>query len=191
MKKITLTLTAMLISICAHAQVFMGVSVSGTTTEFANQLKPKGFVLSSESTPTLIVMTGNLGGESVELLIAGTPKTHMTAKLVVIYPKEETWHSLLVDYNKVKKIITEKYGEPDKGYEFFSDPYSLGDGYELQAVRLEKCFYLQVWNANEKFPNQTLAVRMNKGLYVSLVYENDAMMLQKETEQKQIDDSTY
>ena len=93
--------------------------------------------------------------------------------------------------HKVKKIITEKYGEPDKGYEFFSDPYSLGDGYELQAVRLEKCFYLQVWNANEKFPNQTLAVRMNKGLYVSLVYENDAMMLQKESEQKQIDDSTY
>jgi hypothetical protein len=32
---------------------------------------------------------------------------------------------------------------------------------------------------------------MNKGLYVSLVYENDAMMLQKESEQKQIDESTY
>ena len=103
----------MLISICAHAQIFMGVSVSGTTTEFANQLKPKGFVLSSESTPTLIVMTGNLGGESVELLIAGTPKTHMTAKLVFIYPKEETWHSLLGDYNKVKKIIRKELSPED------------------------------------------------------------------------------
>ena len=191
MKKITLYLTATLISICAHAQVFMGVPVSGTTSEFANELKLKGFVLSAESVPTLVVMSGKLGGESVELLIAGTPKNHMTAKMVVLYPKEETWYSLLGDYNKVKKIITEKYGEPDKGYEFFNDPYSLGDGYELQAVRLEKCFYLQVWHANEKFPNQTLAVRINKGLYVSLVYENDAMMLLKESEQKQIDESTY
>jgi hypothetical protein len=191
MKKINLTLTAMLISICAHAQVFMGVPVAGTTTEVSNQLKLKGFELSPESNETLMVMTGKLGGESVRLLIAGTPKTHLTAKLVVIYPEEETWYSLVDDYNEVKKIITDKYGEPDKGYEFFKDPYTLGDGYELQAVRLEKCFYLQVWKANAKFPNQTLAVRINKGLYVSLVYENDEIMAQREIEQKQIDESTY
>lgn len=191
MKKISITLTAILISICAHAQVFMGVPISGTTSEFANQLKLKGFVLSSESKPTLVVMTGKLGSDEVRILIAGTPKTHLTAKLVVLYPEEETWYSLLADYNKVRKILTDKYGTPDKGYEFFESPYYLGDGYELQAVRMEKCFFLQVWNANDKFPNQTLAVRINKGLYVSLVYENDTMMLQKETEQKEIDDSTY
>ncbi|NBO22256.1 hypothetical protein EBU94_02790 [bacterium] len=191
MKKITLLMTALLISVCAHAQFFMGLEIAGTTTEFTNQLKLKGFELSPESKPAVMVMTGKLGSQNVRLLIAGTPKTYMTAKLVVIYPEEETWYSLLEDYNKVKKIITEKYGKPDKGYEFFESPYYLGDGYELQAVRSEKCFYIQVWHATEQFPNQTLAVRINKGLYVSLVYENDEIMALKEKEQKQIDDSTY
>lgn len=184
-------MVALLVSISTYAQFFMGVKVAGTTTEFSNQLKLKGFQLSSESTASLTVMKGKLGGESVELLIVGSPKTHLTSKLVVVYPTQETWYSLLDNYQKVKKILTEKYGEPDKGYEFFESPYELGDGYELQAVKLEKCFYVKVWHETEKFPNQTLAVRISPSLHVSLIYENNENMALAEEEQKQIDNSTY
>mgnify|MGYP001057544594 CR=1 FL=1 len=52
MKKITTIMTAVLISIVAHAQTFMGVSVSGTLTSFSTQMKAKGFVTSlSASSP--------------------------------------------------------------------------------------------------------------------------------------------
>jgi hypothetical protein len=191
MKKTTALLVALLISICAYSQTFMGVPVTGTLTSFSTQLKAKGFVLSSESKPTLVIMNGKLANEEVQLLIVGTPKTFMTAKLVVYYPKQETWYSLLDDFKKVTKIITDKYGEPEKKYDFFEDPYELGDGYEMTAIRNEKCFYLQVWNATEKFPNQTLAVRINKTQSVTLIYENDKNMLLKESEQQAIDQNTY
>jgi hypothetical protein len=61
-------------------------------------------------------------------------------------------------------------------YAFFKSPYEEGDGYEMTAVAVEKCFWLSAWEANATYPNQTIAVRITKSKRVSLVYENDAMM---------------
>ena len=192
MKKITALMTAVLISICAHAQTFMGVSVSGTLTSFSTQMKAKGFVTSlSESSATLIVMKGTLNNESVKLLIAGTPTTKLTKKIVVLYPEETSWYGLVEKYDEVVNRVTLKYGAPDQTHRFFSDPYELGDGYEMTAVAVDKCFYMCVWEANETYPNQTLAVRINSVGKVALVYENNAMMEKSDQEQEALDKNTY
>lgn len=185
-------MTAILISICAHAQTFMGVSVSGTLTSFSTQMKAKGFVTSlSESSATLIVMKGTLNNESVKLLIVGTPTTKLTKKIVVLYPEETSWYGLVEKYDEVVNRVTSKYGAPDQTHRFFSDPYELGDGYEMTAVAVDKCFYMCVWEANETYPNQTLAVRINSVGKVALVYENNAMMEKSDQEQEALDKNTY
>jgi len=185
-------MTAVLISIVAHAQTFMGVQISGTLTSFSTQMKAKGFVTSlSESSPTLIVMKGTLNNESVKLLVAGTPTSKMTKKIVVLYPEETSWYSLSDKYDAVVNRVTQKYGTPDETHAFFSDPYELGDGYEMTAVAVDKCFYMSVWQPDETYPNQTIAVRINSSGKVALVYENNAMMEKSEKEQEAIDKDTY
>ena len=192
MKKITTIMTAVLISIVAHAQTFMGVQISGTLTSFSTQMKAKGFVTSlSESSPTLIVMKGTLNNESVKLLVAGTPTTKMTKKIVVLYPEETSWYSLSDKYDAVVNRVTQKYGTPDETHSFFSDPYELGDGYEMTAVAVDKCFYMSVWQPDETYPNQTIAVRINSSGKVALVYENNEMMEKSEKEQEALDKETY
>lgn len=192
MKNTISILTTMLISICAHAQSFMGVNVGGTLTSFASQMKTKGFVTSlSETTPEMIVMKGTLNNESVKLLIVGTPTTKLTRKLVVLYPEETSWYSLVKKFDDVVTKMTQKYGSPTQEHRFFSEPYELGDGYEMTAVAVEKCYYMSVWESNDTYPNQTLAVRISSSNKVVLIYENNTLMEKGEKEQEEIDKSTY
>jgi len=45
---------------------------------------------------------------------------------------------MLRTYSRLKKILSEKYGQPADNNHYFSSPYYLGDGYEEQAVRNNK-----------------------------------------------------
>lgn len=68
-------------------------------------------------------------------------------------------------YKDVVKTLIGKYGQPDKTYKFFKDPYYEGDGYEEQAIQLGKGFYVTVWE-------DTLMVSITEQLNVNIGYES-------------------
>jgi len=61
----------------------------------------------------------------------------------------------------------------------------------MTAVAVDKCFYMSVWQPDETYPNQTIAVRINSSGKVALVYENNEMMEKSEKEQEALDKDTY
>jgi hypothetical protein len=192
MKKITTTLAVMLISIVSNAQVFMGISVSGPVASFNAQLRAKGFTMDAlQSEGDLYVFNGTISTKDVEVVVITTPTSKLVKKIVVFYPKQESWYSLKSEFNDVFEVISKKYGQPDDNYAFFKSPYEEGDGYEMTAVGTENCFYLSAWKANATYPNQTIAVRIVKSKRVTLAYENDAMMTKADLEQEKIDQNTY
>ena len=192
MKKITTTLAVMLISIVSNAQVFMGISVSGPVASFNAQLRAKGFTMDAlQSEGDLYVFNGTINTKDVEVVVITTPTSKLVKKIVVFYPKQESWYSLKSEFNNVFEVISKKYGQPDDNYAFFKSPYEEGDGYEMTAVGTENCFYLSAWKANATYPNQTIAVRIVKSKRVTLAYENDAMMTKADLEQEKIDQNTY
>jgi len=192
MKKITTTLAVMLISIVSNAQVFMGISVSGPVASFNAQLRAKGFTMDAlQSEGDLYVFNGTISTKDVEVVVITTPTSKLVRKIVVFYPKQESWYSLKSEFNDVFEVISKKYGQPDDNYAFFKSPYEEGDGYEMTAVGTENCFYLSAWKANATYPNQTIAVRIAKSKRVTLAYENDAMMTKADLEQEKIDQNTY
>ncbi len=67
---------------------------------------------------------------------------------MVTFPEKVSWHSLKSEYNSFKDSYNDKYGK-GRSYEYFSDPYYEGDGYELQALRLEKCTYITFYETQE------------------------------------------
>ena len=143
MKKILLTICTLLIVVLAQAQehmTFKDISMDCNLTTFVSKLEAKGYrttLLEDDNA----VLKGNFAGkDDCSIYVLCTAKSKLVWKVAVRFPEQVSWSSLKSEYKSFKELYTKKYGNP-KSYEFFSDPYYEGDGYELQALRLEKCTY--------------------------------------------------
>lgn len=173
MQKI-LFLIFLLFSTIIQAQMFDGVKIDGPLKSKIFQFREKGYTL-VELFPEGrgASFRGNISGRPVEVLIFTTEKTKVVFKAIVYLPKHQNWEDIKYDYSKFVDIFTQKMGEPDNQFSFFRDPYFEGDGFEMQAVALEKVEYSSFWmNRN----NTTIALSISKFKQVEIVYENDRNM---------------
>lgn len=131
-----MTILPILLKAQNHMQ-FKGVEMNGTHISFADSLKTKGFVIDSQGENT-IWMSGSFVNEDVIIGILATPKTNTICRLMVCFEEKDNWDSLKSQYNKLKESYEIKY-EKDVDYSFFRDPYYEGDGYEMTAVKSNKC----------------------------------------------------
>lgn len=169
MKKLALLFVAMLMSATFFAQEhldFRGVPIDGHIDNFVSKMEGLGYTLDNKSDKSA-KMSGQFTGRNVELWIFYTRKTHTVWK-VVMYFDESSWSSLKSDYFEYKKLYTQKYGKPSSSYEFFSKPYYEGDGYELQALKKEKCHYLSIY----KLETGSISIQISEFEQLKLAYED-------------------
>ena len=170
MKKLLLSLLVMSFSLTAFAQehmTFKGVPIDGNVSDFVNKLVEKGLTVSKYDglvgDPSVRVMNGTFAGiQNCDIIILSVPSTKIVCKVSVTTPNSKSWDDVLYEYNTLKKSLLEKYsnGEVNK-YEYFVDPYSLGDGYELQALYKEKCKYY----TSIMIPQGAIAIYMTTATY--------------------------
>ena len=150
MKKLLLTCCVIISATLTYAQehmTFKGIPMDGNLTSFVSQLKANGYteLLTQEDA---VVLSGNFAGkDDCTVYVLGTNRGELVWKVVVKFPECVSWYSLKSEYNTFKTSYTNKYGAPES-YEYFSDPYYEGDGYELQALRLEKCRYVSYFTTS-------------------------------------------
>jgi len=155
------------------APEFNGVKVDSTLDYCVKQYVAKGFTISKKfDDKSVITLKGTLGNDAIEVFVIATPSTHKVWKVSVYFPKEETWSSLKDKFSSIKGLLTNKYGEPDKDYHFFSSPYEEGDGYEMTAVAVDKCNYFTYWKKN--LVNATIITKISEYKQVSVSYQNQA-----------------
>jgi hypothetical protein len=186
MKKL-FTIILTFISFSISAQQFDGVPISGTTTNAIAKFKAKGYVL-SKIEGDAVIMKGKIAAYPIELIILSTPKTKQVYKVVAFLEKDISWKSLKSNYFRFKDIFTDKYGEAESDYEYFTDPYYEGDGYELQAVRLEKCTYSSYWF---DVMGMNVAVEISKYEQIRLAYENATLVKVKQRESAEIEAKAF
>ena len=165
MKKL-LVLAMVLLSSISYGQEFMGIKVDGKKDAAIVAFKSKGFILKDDSDGS-VVMNGRIGSDVVELFITYSPITKTVWGYRVFLPKQSTWSYIKSDYEKYLGILTEKYGSPEKSYNFFSSPYDEGDGYEMTAVAVDKCTYAAFWTKE-----QGVRIKISKYKQVQISYEN-------------------
>jgi hypothetical protein len=149
---------------------FMGIPVSGSMTEFSKKLAEKGFVLENSKDKDLWKYTGSFLNKECELYLVGTQITQTVWKVLVAVPASSNWYSLKSDYNSVCDKLTNKYGVPENTFNFFSDPYYEGDGYEITAIKNEKCTYSKYW----KLPYGTISCQIMVSTDIGISYESKA-----------------
>lgn len=155
MKKIFGLMLLCAISISVSAQehlTFKGVPMNGHITTFVSKLKSLGFK-EVASADYFALVEGEFGGNECQVAIFGSKKSKVVHKVAVILDESSSWYSLKSKYNEYKELLTSKYGK-GTSFEFFSDPYYEGDGYELGAVRNDKCTYSTIFDT----PNGDIAI---------------------------------
>lgn len=190
MKKLIVLIAVIIFSAPAmFGQTFNGIKIDGSLTDFVAKMKAKGYEYLRSIDGNTVVMSGMLNSDQVEFWISGTPKTKKVWKLSIYFSKVDTWYTIKSDYDKSKQMLTSKYGEPNKEYEFFSNPYYDGDGYEMTAVRVEKATFASYWiNEGEGY---NLGVTITKFCQIRISYENSKNYALLDQERNQINNATF
>jgi hypothetical protein len=184
--KLILSIAFTLLTFVSGAQEFMGVKLEGDKATFINKFKAKGFVLTYADNPNAVTMKGTVGGKQYELILFSTPTTKQVWKLSVYLPEATSWSRIKSEYEDYLGILTEKYGAPEKAYTFFSSPYSEGDGYEMNAIKLEKCHYSAFWS-----DSVGIWIEISKFQQVKIAYENAKNSALNDLEKKQINSQIF
>ena len=170
MKKLLIAICAILCAVVAQAQehmTFKGVPMDCNLATYVAKLEAKGYktVYTDE---TGSVLTGSFAGkDDCEIYVISTGVSKLVWTVVVYFPEETSWSSLKSEYNSFKQSYTGKYGVPES-YEFFSSPYYEGDGYELQALGVEKCTFASYFTTT----SGNITLRIGKKGQVQVAYED-------------------
>lgn len=163
---------------------FRQLPITGDIYAFINNMESFGYKVEMpySNEYCVAIMKGQFAGiNNCQVIVVSTPRTKIACRVVISLPEEQVWFKLISQYNEFKEKLTKKYGKP-QSYEFFSDPYSEGDGYEMTALAVEKCNYASYFDDNDG----TIVVRLNKEGSVGIVYEDKYNSNLGETERNSI-----
>jgi len=188
MKKILYIILLLLFSFSTFAQSehlkFRDIELNGSITDFIQKLEKLGYSVKTNLND-IYLLEGDFIGKTCEVIVVSSKKTKTVWKVKVNLPEGKSWYSLKSEYNSVKEQLTKKYGKPKDTYEFFSKPYYEGDGYELQALKKDKCTYYSYW----EFENGIISLDMSTDCNLSINYEDKInVAIKKKEKDEQIQD---
>jgi len=109
-------------------------------------MKQSGFKLIS-SDNGITTLQGEFAG--FKDCIIGIPTLNnkdLVAIVAIIFPEQKTWSMLSSNYFSLKKLLTEKYGEPSECVEKFeSELMASDDNGKMMEVGLDNCKYFTIY----------------------------------------------
>ena len=168
MKKSFLFLMFMIIiALSSFAQTtehlkFKGVPIDGTLNEYVLKMKQAGFQLIGTD-DGVALLEGEFAGYRGCLIGVSTLKSvNVVNTIGVVFPAREDWSSLEGDYEHLKSMLTEKYGEP-------SDVVEKFQGYGNPQTDQEKWINLIsdncTWYTTYETKNGDVQLSLEKGDY--------------------------
>ena len=173
MKKLIFSLLFTTIFIISSAQTksehlsFKGVPIDGALNEYVANMKQAGFShMGTED--GIALLSGEFAGYRDCIIGVKTLKKHnLVHEIVVLFPTQVTWTGLNYDYNKLKSMLSKKYGEPEESVEkFVNTPIYKNindDNHKLDEVKDNHCKYYSVF-------------KVEKGS-IALSIENDGLLV--------------
>jgi hypothetical protein len=147
---------------------FRGIPIDGNVSDFVSKMKGIGYTL-DEVDGDITIMNGKFTGKDASIYIISSPKTKIVCRVTVYFEKQTSWSSIKSLYENYKELLEQKYKVKPKAYEYFKKPYEEGDGYEMQAVRLDKCVFSSFYET----PQGYIALSISKTERISIAYEDE------------------
>lgn len=137
---------------------FKGVEIDGSLSEMVTKLKAKGFTyLGAED--GIAIMKGDFAGyRDCQIVVLSMKETGKVNAIGVAFPEREDWSSLEGDYDRLKSMLTEKYGEPMRMIEKFQHEYVSDNSSKWHELSMDRC----TWMSEFETSNGTIELYMNK-----------------------------
>lgn len=156
MKKIIITLSLLMVLVLSsfaqnseHLK-FKGVPIDGTLNEYVSKMKQAGFVLEGTE-DGIALLSGEFAGYSDCIVGVKTlQKLNLVHEIVVLFPSQDKWSGLNYDYERLKTMLSKKYGEPDECVEKFNAPSYMitDDNDKMRQVENNNCEYYSKYDTN-------------------------------------------
>jgi len=121
----------------------------------------------SRNENSLITQTVYEREEALIILLFNRANRFFSAS--VIYPAHAT--TVFPKYENYQLVLFRRYGVPDTTLEYFTNPFSKGDGREIEAINSENAFYFTQWNFEDT--NQA-SVTILRNLNICLSFQSPA-----------------
>ena len=167
MKKIVVTLFLLMSFTLTFAQSsehlkFKGVPIDGTLNEYVSKMKQAGFQL-IETDDGVALLEGEFAGYRDCMVGVKTLKSvNVVNTIGVVFPAREDWSSLEGDYEHLKSMLTEKYGEPSDVVEEFQ---GYGDPQTDQEKWINLMTDNYTWYTIFETENGDIQLSLEKGDY--------------------------
>ena len=167
MKKIVVTLFLLMSFTLTFAQSsehlkFKGVPIDGTLSEYVSKMKQAGFQLVGTD-DGVALLEGEFAGYRGCLIAVSTLKSvNVVNTIGVVFPARENWSSLEGDYEHLKSMLTEKYGEPSDVVEKFQ---GYGDPQTDQEKWINIMTDNYTWYTIFETENGDIQLSLEKGDY--------------------------
>ena len=156
MKKLIITFSFLMILLSSFAQSsehlkFKGVPIDGTLNEYVAKMKQAGFNHEGTEDGTAL-LSGEFAGYSDCIVGVKTlQKLNRVHEIVVLFPSQDKWAGLSYDYERLKTMLSKKYGEPDECVEKFVNTPSYidinDDNDKMREVESDHCEYYSIYNS--------------------------------------------
>ena len=124
---------------------FMGIEMNCAVDIAMLDLEKKGFEI-IDIRKEGYIMSGKFIDRNALVTLHATPKTNLFYRANIFFNEHTSWYSLKSEFLEVVKYYKAKYKSISSSRTFI-DPYYEGDGYELQGVSMDKCFYYERFEA--------------------------------------------
>lgn len=191
MKAIRMFLFAILVSIACSGIAqesghlkFKGISMEGSLQSFVNKLKDKGLTYLSTKDGVATLKGEFAATSNCQIFVSKMPDVDKVNKVLVIFPGHETWKSLSNQYENLKEMLTEKYGEPDVLEKFRE--YVGSEGLKFRAIYDNEADYISEFHTS----NGSIQLSMTKSatlkcsVYIRYIDESN----EQELHQRIMDD---
>lgn len=155
--------TAMVCTISAQTGTehltFKGVPIDGTLSEYVAKMKNAGFRYIGAEEGTAILQGDFAGFKDCTIGVSTLKSLNIVNTIGVIFPAHEDWSSLEHNYEHLKSMLTQKYGEPTDVIEKFQGRYVDSNDDRLHELMMDRC----TWHTTYQTRNGEIQLSIQKG----------------------------
>ncbi|RZK01093.1 MAG: hypothetical protein EOO46_20720 [Flavobacterium sp.] len=152
--------------------VFKGVPIDGTLEVYVSKMKESGFTLKGSRDGTAVLAGDFASYKDCSVEVSTLKQKNLVSKIAVKFPGREDWSSLSSNYFELKKLLTEKYGEPADFEETFQSYEPRDDGSKFHHVLLGSCKYYSTYETPKGAIRLSIENDDRRTGFIKLVYSD-------------------
>jgi len=162
---------------------FKGVPINGSLKSFVTELQKTGLKYVSTLDGNA-QFEGEFAGYS-NCTVYAISKNDLVFKVGVLFPDQDSWTLLSNNYFNIKRLLTEKYGDPIIVKEEFENSYANDNNSKMNQVKFDNCRYYSSFMTLDGYIELSISNIGVSRCFVRLIYEDK---INSDTKEQQIKD---